>query len=214
MDFTSYTKSDTFNTVCTSLNKTNKFGSILLVRYSITAPFFDNLFTDISNVTRITYTNDKYPDTEGIPHSDLFSKLTNLDTKWNLICVDPFHEYTESIGDLSMLASFLTDDGLLICHDCYPLKRNLISSTYHFGFWCGVTYGAFIEFAYNNPNWFYTVLNTDYGLGVMSKVYRPGLEQNLNRAAQQEFIKLLKTTNNAYLYFRKHSKDLINARLL
>jgi hypothetical protein len=214
MDFTSYTKSNTFNTVCKSLNKTNKFGAILLVRYSTTAPFFDKLFTDLSNVTRITYTNDKCPDTEGIQHSDLLSTITELNTKWDLICIDPFHGYTESISDLTMLASFLTEDGLMICHDCYPPTRKLVGSIFRVGFWCGVTYGAFIEFAYNNPNWFYTVLNTDYGLGIMSKVSRPGLKQNLNRSLQQEFITLLKTTDNAYPFFKKYSKDLINARLL
>ena len=215
MDFTTYTKSDTFSTVCTHLNNNHNFGSILLVRYSKTAPFFATLFTDISNVTRITYINERNPDNKGILHAELLNTLTEFNTKWNLICMDPFHEYTESMEDLTMLTSFLTEDGLLICHDCYPPNKNLVASNYKPGSWCGVTYGAFIEFAYNNPNWFYTVLNTDYGLGIISKVYRHGLEQNLNRHVQQEFISLFKNnTNSAYLYFRKHSKDLINVRLL
>jgi hypothetical protein len=37
------------------------------------------------------------------------------------------------------------------------------------GGWCGVTYYCFVEFALNNPDYFYGIINRDFGLGIISK---------------------------------------------
>lgn len=37
------------------------------------------------------------------------------------------------------------------------------------GNWSGETYIAFVEIAYKNPNLFFGLLNTDTGIGIISK---------------------------------------------
>ena len=47
-----------------------------------------------------------------VEHSDLESHIRALHVQFDIICIDPYHEYSESASDFSLLPSFLTDDGL------------------------------------------------------------------------------------------------------
>lgn len=70
---------------------------------------------------------------------------------------------------------------------------------------------AFIDFAYNNPEWFYAVLNKDFGLGIISKKEIRFVLNNLNRDIQKKFIDIIKNNiDDAYDYFLIHSKEMIN----
>ena len=40
--------------------------------------------------------------------------------KYDVILVDPFHEYAESIRDLGVAVDLLNPGGTIIVHDCYP----------------------------------------------------------------------------------------------
>ena len=97
--------------------------------------FLDKIFLE-KNVIRINYT----PKT----HHTLFETINNINTKFDLICLDSFHEYKESIADLLLLTSVLSENGILICHDCCPPNKKCTTSYYKKGEWCGVTYVAFI----------------------------------------------------------------------
>jgi len=218
----------TFNDLCTELNKKINFNNILIIRHKLTGQFMDNLFINQTNVTRLIYVKDniiinpniynRYFNRNIIRHKNINDILVKLNIKYDLICLDPFHEYNESMSDLKLLTSFLTDNGILICHDCYPPNKICAQPYFTTGEWCGVTYGVFIEFAYNNPDWFYTILNTDFGLGIIRKkniffkLYICNLENNnINKDIQNQFIELLKKEDNStYDFFIDNSKSLIN----
>ena len=79
------------------------------------------------------------------------------------------------------------------------------------GDWCGETYIAFIEFAYNNPNLFYTVLNIDTGIGIISKKQTEQFSNALDKQKQEQLLLLHKNSDDPYTYFTEHSKDIINS---
>ena len=196
-----------------ALDKEFAFKNILTVRSTTTGHFLDTLFPKNTNVLRIIYKhrkdNSKIENTT--TNKDVETILSSTKKKFDLICLDPFHEYYESSNDFALLTSYLTDDGILISHDCYPQDKILTTKEFVKGVWCGVTYAAFIELAYKNPQWFYAVLNTDFGLGIVSKKKIQFVEQNLDRASQKTFIEMLQNDDeNTYDYFAKHCKELIN----
>ena len=146
-----------------------------------------------------------------IEHSDLESHIRALNVQFDVICIDPFHEYSESAGDFLLLPSFLTDDGILISHDCYPPQKDWATPKFKSGAWCGVTYVAFVEFAYNNPDWYYTILNNDTGIGIMSKKPMAHLKNSFNRELQKQLIDMYKANEPTYDFFCANSGALINA---
>ena len=189
------------------------YGNILFVRTPTTASWMDSMLKNNTNVTRIIYNT---PDVEPIQINNYniieHSELKNLDFKnYDVICLDPYHEYTESTSDLNFLSYLLTDKGLMIIHDCCPPKKEYSTFKFRRGWWCGVTYGCLIEHAYNNPDIFYGVIDNDNGVGIISKQKIEYLTNTFDKEKQEIFIKMLKENNEmSYDYFRKYGKELIN----
>ena len=129
-----------------------------------------------------------------------------------MILVDPYHEYKESINTFRMLIPLLDENGIFISHDCFPPSYNIASEIYKKGNWCGVTYAAFIEISYNNPDYFYAVIKNDYGLGIISKIETIFVKKLINKEKQKIFLDMFKNNHyeNAYNYFKNNSNDIIN----
>jgi hypothetical protein len=199
------------------LHKKQQFTDVLFIRTPTTGGWMDDMLLDNSdiNITRISYQPENgiiIANSENIlEHSKLESHLTSLDKKFDLIILDPFHEYYESNKDLLMLPSFMTENGILICHDCFPFKKEYATSKFKPGIWSGVTYICFVELAYSNPEWWYAVFANDTGVGILSKQKLDYLEQNFDRTKQEQLIQMNKNNNdNTYDYYCRNSKSLIN----
>jgi len=209
---------DIVKMVVDDLHHLKNFKNILLIRTPTTAPWMDTMLSNKPNINivRIMYNiiNDKYiknPNYIHLKYNDIDNYLKSLNIKFDVICIDPYHEYKESTMDFKICSSYLSDDGILISHDCYPPKKEYATPKFKPGYWCGVTYICFIELAYNNPEWYYSIINNDNGVEIMSKkLIQPLFNDNIfNRQKQEELIKLL-NTNSAYDYFIENKNDLIN----
>lgn len=141
-----------------------------------------------------------------IEHSKLENQLNLLNKEYDLIVIDPFHEYTHSMSDFNLVTKYLKPTGLLISHDCYPLNEKFATPKFISGGWSGETYLAFVKFAYDNPTYYYTILNIDTGIGIISKTPFDRLSNNFNRTKQEKLF----VANNKYKYFIKNGQELIN----
>jgi len=206
-----------FNDLCIMFDNQFNFKNILCVRHPTGGMFLNKLFLNKSNVTRILYetNNIKQPKCDKGPnmlikHSDLKNVLEGFNKKFDLICLDPFHEYYESSSDLSLLASFLLDDGILVCHDCNIFNKDIHTPYFIHKDWLGVTYYCFVEFAYNNPDYYYAVINKDCGLGIISKKEIQFVKK-VHNEKQKQLIEIFKNnTDEAYDYFKNNVNELIN----
>lgn len=197
----------------------NKYDNILFVRTPSTGSWLDSLLIDNNNVIRILYNTGKTYNKNEIHKSliiidqnELKNTLNKFNKKFDLICIDTFHEYEHSKHDFELLSLFLSDSGILVSHDCFPKYKSWATSKFNRGNWCGQTYLAFVEFAYNNPNFYYGVLNTDTGIGIISKIEIDILKNNLNKEKQNTLLFLHKTNNdNMYEYFCENSQEIINS---
>ena len=185
------------------LDKHINFKNILIVNTPTTGHFLNNFFLE-ERTLRISYVPNKY--------NKFVEIVNNLNQKFDLICVDPYHEYKESIETFTLLTKLLNENGVLISHDCYPPNFNSSYPTYKKGEWCGVTYAAFIEIAHDNPNWYYAIINNDYGLGIISKEKIQYVEKITNSEKQKIFLNIFKEKKykEAYNYFINNSTDIIN----
>lgn len=196
-----------FNHLYALLNRIYEPKNILIVNTQATGLFLDKMCLNKRPI-RIKYNSENI--------NDFIAKVNHvirMNKKFDIILVDPYHEYRHSSVIFKILMSLLDEKaGILISHDCYPPTFAMTSPTYQKDEWCGVTYAAFIENAYNNPHCYYAVINTDYGLGILSARLITGLKKISASEKQEEFLRMFKNGEyeNAYTYFTAHSSDIIN----
>jgi hypothetical protein len=192
-----------FNDLYNLLNNLYLFKNVLIINTHRTGSFLNDMCLD-KKTTRIKYRSNNF--------DNFITKINSISQKFDLILVDPYHEYKHSIETFKMLMSLLNDNGILISHDCYPTLFSLTSPTYKIGNWCGVTYAAFIENSYDNPDFYYAVINNDYGLGIISKTEIPFVKKIIDKEKQKIFLDMFKNSDyeNAYNYLKKYSNDIIN----
>ena len=192
-----------FNNLYSLLNNEHLFKNILIVNTTTTGLFLDTMCLDKKTI-RIKYNHYDF--------DNFITEINSISEKFDLILVDPYHEYKHSIITFKMLTLLLDENGILISHDCYPEKFSLTSPIYKKGEWCGVTYAAFIENSYNNPDFYYAVINNDYGLGIISKEEIPFVKKIFDKEKQKIFLDIFKNCDyeDAYNYFKNNSNNIIN----
>jgi hypothetical protein len=203
--------------VIVDLYNSNKCENVLFVRTPTTGNWLDKVLINAPNVTRIIYDTHKIPrfsfhkSSIIIEHRILEDVLRSKNKKFDLICADPFHEYSYSQSDLSLLSRYLTDGGVVVCHDCFPSSKSMAAPIYQPVGWNGETYVAFIEFAYHNPEWFYGLLKIDTGIGIISKLQLHLLHNQFNKEKQEQLLLLHREDGgDPYTYFHENSKDVMN----
>jgi hypothetical protein len=212
-----YGNGDIIKSVFMDLYNTKQYKNILFIRTPTTGVFIDTIIPNNEDVIRVLYDTNKikkynfHKSTIIISDNDFENYILSLNKRFDIILVDPFHEYYHSKRDLFLLSSLLTENGVLLCHDCYPYNKDIAVPRFFLGPWSGETYIAFIEMAYNNPENYFCIINRDTGVGIMSKQKLEGLSNNLDREKQEIILNMHKENNvYKYKYFCDNSKDLIN----
>lgn len=122
--------------------------------------------------------------------------------KYDIIFIDSFHTFEHSIQDIEFAYSLLNDNGFIIIHDCAPPSINVIGE-YKSGAWCGQTYSAFIHFRMKTPYIKSSVVNVDFGCGIISK-------NNLNNDVFKLDNLLTLKEVSQWHYFTNNKKKLLN----
>ena len=97
--------------------------------------------------------------------SDLESALERLAGAFDLVLVDPYHDYADSIDVISAAIRLAGDDGMVLVHDCMP-QRKYVADVFRPGPWAGMTFAAFRDLApQTGREWF--VVASEMGIGVL-----------------------------------------------
>ena len=207
--------------------KTPSIKNVLFLRTQSTGSWLDHIHLPSRVcVRRVLYTTNIemrietcHPETHIIENddpTDLFNQYINENISFDLVCIDGFHEYDESLRDFSYCVRLLSPHGVLLSHDCAPTTAIVASPKFRHGFWCGETYHSFIRIAHDNPSFYSGIIDVDTGIGILMKGSAPSwltkyVATNHNRGKQEEFFKI-KSVRDRYLYFRLHGKAMINLR--
>ncbi len=97
---------------------------------------------------------------------------------YDMIFVDPWHQYETSMRDIRAAFALVDEGGLLLVHDCLPpnaeVARPTLASEERLGeiTWCGATYKAYLDFVGYRDDLEYFTVDTDYGCGIIRKLPR------------------------------------------
>lgn len=105
--------------------------------------------------------------------SDEFFKKIDQSVKYDIIFVDGMHTYEAASKDITNSLSHLSQGGTVILHDCNPPTRYAQRSYKSYkrtkGKWNGTVWLAYVTLRVTRPDLFMYVVDTDEGVGVISK---------------------------------------------
>lgn len=135
------------------------------------------------------------------------AELSRRDARYDIILVDPYHDYDRSYRDLSLALRCLSDNGSIVVHDVSPPSNGrLISPTFVAGAWCGVTFIAYVDFLMQeNPQ--FSTIDCDYGCGIIRKGRR-GEDAFAGLRAGWQSARL--DHDKAFQYLSRHRHSLLN----
>ncbi len=127
--------------------------------------------------------------------------------KVQLALVDGMHEYAFALRDVENTLKFLSDDGVIIMHDCNPLTKEEAGTFEEWqkkgsGQWNGDVWKSIVHLRSTRTDINVFVLNCDQGLGIITKG-KP--ESKLNYSQHQ-------ITDMTYEDFDTARIDLLNLK--
>lgn len=167
--------------------------------------------------------------TEGMNIGECISEISAKGLRYDIILVDPFHDYASSYRDLAAAFDLLDAGGMLVVHDCRPPNIAVATPEFIEGEWCGVTYKAYLDFVFAR-RLDYSTVDTDYGCGIVRKLDRQSrwarflrttasfLDRDPQRRSERRQSILLRQQwrdigndfDRAFSFFEKHQKQLLN----
>lgn len=142
--------------------------------------------------------------------------------QYDVILVDPFHEYAPSARDLREAVNLLNPSGTIIVHDCFPRDGTIAGPEYIAGAWCGVTYKAYLDFVLAGKGLIFCTVDTDYGCGVIRQNVSLSTFQRIARRALRmitrddrgdvvrQWMGAGKDYDAAFNLLQAHSRPLLN----
>jgi hypothetical protein len=134
--------------------------------------------------------------------TDDFFKTLNEDVKFDLIFIDAYHEKNQVFRDFSNSIKHLTENGIVILHDIYPLSESNTS----------------IETSNGNVYEFWIELVDNYEEQTSVFIGNPGDDEGVIGIyfnCSKDFNKhLIKEMNHTYEYFSENTDKYIHKKLI
>ena len=139
-----------------------------------------------------------------------------------VVFIDGLHTFEQTLQDCYNSLNYLETGGIIILHDCNPPTEASATpalsipeaekkwkSQYNSGWtdeWCGDTWKTIPFLINNNPELNVSVLNTDYGLGIVSR------KNNLERKLYQIPSDINKYKELSYSFLDKDRENILNLK--
>lgn len=142
--------------------------------------------------TVLSWTSDQY--------FDFLYRYTN-GVEFDLIFIDGLHLEEQVDRDIENSLNVLSEDGIIILHDCSPLEESHAKPEWDgFGSWNGTVYKSIVKLRCRNSNLFFETVDTDHGCGILD----PYKTQDVFSDVDEDVIL------NDFSVFDKHRKDILN----
>jgi hypothetical protein len=123
--------------------------------------------------------------------------------KFDIIFIDGLHLSEQVDKDISNAIEFLSEDGIILLHDCNPPTEFHARENFEFNFtpaggaWNGTTWKAFVK---ARKSYYSCCIDTDWGVGIISKKERPHFNK----------LDLIENTFFEYNNFNLNRKEQLN----
>jgi hypothetical protein len=120
--------------------------------------------------------------------SDCVRKIKDQKLLYDVMLIDPWHEYETSYRDLKEAFDLVRVGGSIVVHDCLPPSEEVITPHFIPGGWGGLTYRAYMDFVLSRDDLRYFTVDTDWGCGVIGKLPREtSLKRGFNALVKSMF---------------------------
>lgn len=122
-------------------------------------------------------------------------KILSKDLKFDVIFIDGLHLAEQVDRDITNALDFIKDDGFIVLHDCNPPSEWHAREEHNYrispaeDYWNGTTWKAFYKWRCN-PDVYSCCIDTDWGIGVISKKINVGTHYSKNQNEFYDFNKL------------------------
>jgi hypothetical protein len=147
------------------------------------------------------------------------SRQLEINKHYDMVFVDPWHEYQNSLEDIDLALRLVAPGGLVLIHDCsppdaeYALPQLPPMNGNGPGIcnqpWSGVTYAAYLDRVLDNNAISYITFDTDHGCGLVSR------DHPFRSNPPREEVKALwrhRTAENQYQIFDAYRAELLRLR--
>jgi hypothetical protein len=168
---------------------------------------------------------------ESLDISQCLAEISGKGLRYDIILVDPFHEYDASYRDLKEAFDLIDKGGMLVVHDCLPPNAAVATPKFKPGSWCGVTYKAYLDFVCARRDLVYFTVDADFGCGLIRKLDRRSrwskflrninvffsdfdsqwrIERRQRSSLWREWREIKNDFERAFRFFDEHKKKLLN----
>lgn len=151
----------------------------------------------IPRVRRLRAAMDRRVEVREMPSDEYFSSLDPSVT-FDVVFVDGLHLYEQALRDIENALRHLSDDGVVLVHDCNPTAEAVASrnpedaSRSGHRAWCGDVWKAIVHLRATRADLEVSVLDTDFGIGVVKEGEGgPSLDLNPAEIAALEYSDLV-----------------------
>jgi hypothetical protein len=141
------------------------------------------------------------------------TELYQANRRFDAVLVDPWHSYGSSIRDMELAFQLLSEQGVMVVHDCSPPSPRSADPSYRPGQWCGETYAAFIDFTEGRPDIEFYTVDTDFGCAVVRRqpsAAAPPIVDAPGREARARWQDLEGGQESRFRFFDSRREDLLN----
>jgi hypothetical protein len=129
--------------------------------------------------------------------SDEYFKQLDPNKKFDIIFIDGLHIKDQVMKDIINSLNHLNDNGVILLHDCLPLKEEHQFPEDNGSIWNGDVWKAVAELRCTRNDLRIRTINTDYGIGEIKKSFSP-----LYIPIDTEYL--------TWNYFEKHKEEMMN----
>jgi len=101
--------------------------------------------------------------------SDEYFENISDDVKFDIIFIDGLHHDDQVLKDIENSLKHLSDNGIIVCHDCLPTTELMQARDDHGREWTGDVWKAIAELRVERIDLDIKVVDTDYGCGIIRR---------------------------------------------
>ena len=119
--------------------------------------------------------------------SDEYFESISDDVKYDIIFIDGLHHSDQVLKDIENSLNHLSKNGTIVCHDCLPTTERMQERNDHGGEWTGDVWKAIAELRVERIDLDISVVDTDYGCGIIRRGTNVPYETNQDYLTYSHF---------------------------
>ena len=154
-----------------------------------------------------------------VTSDDWFNEISNKKISYDIIFIDGLHESKQVDKDIQNSIKYLSEEGVIVIHDCSPIKYENTLSDSDEKYWNGDVWKSFVKKRFDNlgdDRYFSYTIDTDHGCGILDfckktkNNYTRSIYRQLNISQKSIIEENYNSEQDRFENFSNNRVDLLN----